>query len=283
MSATRKTSARPAPSTPPKTRSNRRSATASPTGKAEATAEQNMMRADAVPLYHQIFLALRDEIISGRRPLGAAMPTEFELAAENSVSRITARRALFELADKGFVERKRRIGTRVIFRPPSAPIEGNLEHAVEALLAFGRNTRVRVVGIEERPADAEMAETLKIQEGSPVVCAERLRYLNGEPLGQVVSHVPASFAGAVTKASLESTPILALLQEAGHIIGGGRQTVSALTADPALAASLEIEPRAVILRIERVVTNSKDVPILRTIAQYRADRYRVSVDLHGHG
>lgn len=251
--------------------------------KAEATARRNLMRADAVPLYHQIFLTLRDEIISGSRPYGSPMPTEFELAANYSVSRITARRALFELADKGFVERRRRVGTRVIFRDPIAPIEANLKHAVEALLAFGRNTEVRVVKLAEQPADAEIANILSIAEGSAVVYAERVRYLHGEPLGRVVSHVPLQFAEGVTKAGLEASPILALLQDAGHTIGGGRQTVSAFTADAALAAALNVEPRAVILSIERVVSDTNHVPLLRTIAQYRADRYRVTVDLHGAG
>ena len=251
--------------------------------KARATAEQNLRRADAVPLYHQIFLTLRDEIISGSRPYGSAMPTEFELAADYSVSRITARRALFELADKGFVERRRRIGTRVIFRAPIAPIEANLEHAVEALLAFGRNTAVRVIKLAQQPADPEIANVLSIEEGSPVVCAERVRYLHGVPLGRVVSHVPLQFASKITKSGLEASPILALLQDAGHILGGGRQTVSAFTADSALATALNVEPRAVILRIERVVTDANGVPLLRTIADYRADRYRVTVDLHGGG
>ncbi len=251
--------------------------------KIAAEAEQSIMRADAVPLYHQIFLALRDEIVSGRAPFGWGMPTEFELAEKYSVSRITARRALFELADKGFVERKRRTGTRVIFRPPSAPIEANLEHAVESLVAFGRNKRVRVLDLQKQHADAEIAETLGIAEGSPVLRAERIRFLDREPLGHVVSHVPMRFASHITRSALETTPILALLREGGFKIAGGRQTVSALAAEPSLAAVLQIEPRSVILRIERVVTDQHGVPMLRTIAQYRADRYRVSVDLHGAG
>jgi GntR family transcriptional regulator len=248
-----------------------------------ADAGQSIMRADAVPLYHQIFLALRDDIVSGRAPFGSAIPTEFELAAKYSVSRITARRALFELAGKGFVERKRRTGTRVVFRSPSAPIEANLEHAVEALVAFGRNTRVKVLHLEEQPAGTEVADTLQLALGSPVVCAERIRYLDGEPLGHVVSHVPLAFASQVTRTALETTPILALIREGGFRITGGRQTVSALAAEPALAAALQVEPRSVILRIERVVTGPDATPLLRTIAQYRADRYRVSVDLHAAG
>ena len=87
----------------------------------------------------------------------------------------------------------------------------------------------------------------------------------------------------ITRSALETTPILALIREGGFKISGGRQTVSALAAEPALAAALQVDPRSVILRIERIVTDANDVPLLRTIAQYRADRYRVSVDLHGAG
>lgn len=245
------------------------------------TSASAVSRRDAVPLYHQIFLALRDEILTGVRALGSVVPTEFELAAAYSVSRITARRALDELADQGFVERKRRIGTRVIFSGQTVPIDGNLEQAVESLLAFGRNTKVKVLDVQEEPADSSAALALGLEEGSPIVVARRLRYLDGEPLGHVVSQVPLRFAGNVDSERLVTTPILALLRDGGNNIGGGRQTISAHPADRLVSAALGIEPRAVVLQVERIVTNTDGVPILRTIAQYRADRYRLSLDLHG--
>jgi GntR family transcriptional regulator len=62
-------------------------------------------RRTAVPLYHQIFVQLRDEIVSGSRALGSLVPTEQELSENFGVSRITARRALDELALQHFVAR----------------------------------------------------------------------------------------------------------------------------------------------------------------------------------
>ncbi|MDF7775546.1 GntR family transcriptional regulator [Sphingomonas sp. AOB5] len=240
-----------------------------------------LARGDAVPLYHQIFLALRDEILTGARAEGTILPTEHELAALYDVSRITARRALDELAEHALVERRRRIGTRVTYRGATAPIEANLEQAVEALLAFGRDTQVRVISVEQVPADAEVASVLGIGEGDEVVRAVRLRMLDGEPVGEVVSHIPAVVAqGRIDRAVLEAKPILAVMRDLGCRIAGGRQTISALSADPVLATSLTIEPRAAVLRIERVVTGEGGMPILRTVASYRADRYRLSFDLH---
>ena len=240
----------------------------------------SLARGDAVPLYHQIFLALRDEILSGARAENALLPTEHELAALYDVSRITARRALDELAENGLVERRRRTGTRVVFRGAAAPIEANLDQAVDALVAFGRDTQVRVLSVGEEPASADVAAALGIAAGDLVFGAVRLRLLDGDPLGQVVSHVPAAIArGRIDEAALASSPLLAIVRGLGHRIVSGRQTISALSADPALAEALAIEPRAAVLRIERVMTGGEGAPILRTVASYRADRYRIGLDL----
>lgn len=244
--------------------------------------DASLARDDAIPLYHQLFLALRDEILWGKRPIGSLLPTEHQLAGLFNVSRITARRALDELAQHGFVERRRRTGTRVIYQSAMKPIKANLEQAVEALLEFGHGTKVRVISVEEVGSDAEAADALRLATGAPVIRAVRLRTLDGEPLGHIVSHIPATVArGQIDRASLQSKPILSLISDLGHKIVGGWQTVSALSADPTLAAALEIEPRSAILQVERVVTGEGDAPLLRTVASYRADRYRISLDLGG--
>jgi GntR family transcriptional regulator len=240
----------------------------------------NGMR-DAIPLYHQIYLGLRDEIVSGERGFGAAVPTEQELGAIHGVSRITARRALDELAQHGLVERKRRVGTRVAFRAAAAPIDGHIDQAVESLIAFGRGTQVRVIEFGEAAASAAVAERLALDTGARVVRALRLRSADGAPLGAIESFVPAAIGAALSREALTTQPLLELIRAAGHAIGAGSQIVSAVPADPALAALLETEARAAIIRIDRVVRDTDDRPLLFTSARYRGDRYRLSLDLHG--
>lgn len=237
-------------------------------------------RGHAVPLYHQIFLMLRDEIISGQHAAGSIMPTEQGLALAHNVSRITARRALDELAQHGFVERRRRTGTRVVYRSPTRPIEADLEQAVESLLAFGRDTRVRVLALGAETATGDVARQLEIKEGASVIRAVRVRMIGDEPLGEVVSYVPERLGLPLDRGDLTRTPMLALLQNAGHAIGGGHQTISAGVAGGHLAALLAIDLRAPILRIERTVFGVDKRPVLFTVASYRADRYRVSIDLN---
>ncbi len=236
---------------------------------------------DAIPLYYRIFLALRDEILSGERGLGVAMPTEQELGALHGVSRITARRALDELAQHGLVERKRRVGTRVTFRSPAAPIEGHINQAIESLIAFGRGTQVRVIEFGEVPASDTVAQQLGLAAGARVVRALRMRLADDAPLGAIESFVPTAIGSAIGRDALTTMPMLELIRAAGHAIGKGAQTISAVSADPALAALLEAETRAAIIRIDRVVRDTDGRPLLFTSARYRGDRYRLSLDLHG--
>lgn len=240
-----------------------------------------VMRGNAVPLYHQIFLTLRDDIISGKRARGSLMPTEHEIIESMGVSRITARRALDELAGQGFVERRRRTGTRIIYESPAAPIEANLEQAVESLVAFGRNTQVRVEEFGTRTASADVAARLGVEEGERILHAVRLRLSGGETLGQIESFMPARLHKAISRKALTTTPLLQILRKSGASIRGGSQTISAIVADPTLAHTLGVETRSAILRIERTVADGDGRPLLLTIAQYRADRYRISVDFHG--
>lgn len=234
----------------------------------------------AIPLYQQIFLALRDEIVAGRRPFGAPVPTEFELMAQYGVSRITARRALEDLAAAKLVERRRRVGSRVIFRA-SPPVDANPDQAIESLIAFGRDTQVRVIEIGEVAADARTAQRLALAEGTALLRALRVRYQGDAPLGAIESFVPAAAGLAITRDLLTRMPLLEIVHGSDHAIAAGSQTISAVAADPDLAARLETEPRAPIIRIERVVRDAAGVPLLLTIAQYRGDRYRLQLDLQG--
>lgn len=238
-------------------------------------------RDTAVPLYHQIFLQLRDEILSGERPHGSAMPTEQDVSAMFSVSRITARRALTELADQHFVERRRRLGTRVTFRSPAKPIEANIDKAIDSLVTFGRGSAVKVLDVLEENPSPSIASALALEPGERVVRAVRVRSLDGVPLGYVVSYVPARLGSIVTAQALQETPILRVLADAGFKAVHAEQTIGALIADSTMAQALEIEARSALLRITRTVRDAQNIPFLITFAHYRSDRFNIRLDLQG--
>ena len=233
----------------------------------------------AMPLYHQIFLQLRDEIISGQRPFGTILPTEQDLSAQFGVSRITARRVLDELSRQHFVERKRRVGTTVIFHSPVKPIEVNIDQAIDSLLVLGRATKAKVIDVAREKAPLAITDALKLAPGADIVRAVRVRTLDGVPLGYVLSYVPGDFGSFITREALETTPMLELLAQAGRGAFTAEQRISAMLADVPMAEALDIEPRAALLKISRTVLDKDAVPILLTYAHYRSDRFHVRLDL----
>lgn len=236
-------------------------------------------RLQAVPLYHQIFLQLREEITSGERAYGSRMPTEQELSAQFGVSRITARRALDELAENQLVERRRRVGTHVIFRSPAKPLQGNIEQALDSLLNFGRATQVKLLEVGKVPARPPIDEALGVSIGTPVLRVVRVRWLDGQPLGHFVSFIPSDIGKRMTKAKLRTTPMLTLIEEAGVQIGSAYQTISATLADGTLSASLNVDIGSPVLRVSRTVLDVNNRPVQHILAQFRPDRYQIRLDL----
>ncbi len=110
----------------------------------------------------QVYLVLRDRIVSGAFGFGAKLPTENELAQYHGVSRVTVRRALGELARERFIERRPSAGTRVIFRPSPAPVTADISGVLANLADMGRRTAVKLIAFDYVPAEGAVAEALGV-------------------------------------------------------------------------------------------------------------------------
>ncbi|MDZ4374485.1 MAG: GntR family transcriptional regulator, partial [Phenylobacterium sp.] len=222
-----------------------------------------------IPLYHQIYLRIRDEILSGRLPYGARAPTEQEVSDTYGVSRITSRRALDELAASHLVERKRRVGTRVIYQLATKPIEASIQTALDSLVNWGRNTRAEVLELGVEPAPLAAAELLGMAPGDPVTRALKVRWMDDQPLGIVETFMPPPHGKLLTRRALTSRPTLTILKDAGLRIDHARQTISATAANARLAELLRLEMMAPMLRIQRTHFGPDGRALLYTDAQYR--------------
>jgi GntR family transcriptional regulator len=239
--------------------------------------DARVQRKAALPLYHQIYTSLRDEILSGALPFGASVSTELEISSRFGVSRITARRAMQELTVAGLVERRRRIGTRVIHK--ARRLSDSPKRTIDSLIAFGRETVATLIEYDYLPAPVDTAAALEIAPGAEILRAVRLRSAGGQPLGVIESVLPADAAQQVSAERLSEAPLLEILKASGYPIVAGQQVIAAVGAGLALATQLGLEPQAPVLRIERVLRTSGGKPIARTVAQYRGDRYQLALDL----
>src|SRR6201986_1529424 len=126
----------------------------------EASAKPGPVSTDAgVPLHRQLFLVLHDEIDRGVLAPGAALPTEQTLCDQFGVSRITVRRALADLAEHGYIERRHGVGSFVRQRGRSdeAPSVGSY---MDGLRQTQFQTSIEVVEHDIRIPPSSIGEAL---------------------------------------------------------------------------------------------------------------------------
>jgi GntR family transcriptional regulator len=231
------------------------------------------------PLYHQLFLILRERIRSGVFPLGAVLPGEQELTHVFAVSRITVKRALNELASAGLVSRHRGRGTVVTYNATVPVVKGSFDNLMEALRVMGLSTQVELIHVGRLPATPEIGELLGLPSGVPVQRAERVRKLEGEPFSYIVTHLPIDVAGGFDADDLAHKPMLDLLEGAGHVAASAEQWITACSADPAAAAALKIATGSPLLKIVRVMKNADGAPIEAVQGYYRPERFQYHMNL----
>lgn len=86
----------------------------------EGAPESRFSRRPQEKLGDQVYEAILTDIVKGRYPEGAKLPTEVSLAQEFAVSRPVVREALARLRDDGLVQPRQGAGSFVLRRPDSA-------------------------------------------------------------------------------------------------------------------------------------------------------------------
>ncbi len=227
----------------------------------------------ATPLYQQIFELLRGAILDGRLRLNDRLPAEQDLTQTLGVSRITVKRAMNELAIAGMVRRQRGIGTVVTYDASMPTVRGSFKTMIDGLTRMGIETEVQLLDVTYGAASPAIMQSLELPRGASVQRIVRLRRLAGEPFSYLVTYIPEDVAEGYDDAELASQSLIRLLEKAGHRPTEAEQTISAIAAEPAVAAVLGVAQGSPLMRIHRVMRNAKGRPVQDITAHYRADRF----------
>ncbi len=231
------------------------------------------------PLYHQIFSFLRDRILDGSFSSGAVFPSESQIEDALEVSRITARRALEELAARGLIVKTQGKQSIVAMYRPSTQLVAGVEGMIENNRRMGDATTVELLSHELVPASTEVATKLKVKHKASVLWSVRVRRLNGVPFSYAVTHLPLFVSRQVKTEQMSTRPLIDLLEAAGIVIARAEQVISAVQATPEVARALHIEPGAALLSSERIVYDRFERPVELICVQYRPDLYQYGVEL----
>jgi GntR family phosphonate transport system transcriptional regulator len=238
-----------------------------------------LVGAVATPRYLELADRIAAALDRGEWKAGERLPPDGQLAGEHGVNRHTVARALEHLQRKGLVARVKGHGTFV------SP--GRLEYRIAAHMSFsnsvarlGLRNRQRILRVERRAADAELAERLNIPLGSPVVTLERVRYAGDIPLAMLRKHYSDAVVPGFERHLDGFLSTRAVIRHRyGLEVVRARSDIEIEPADAYVAPQLGVPTGAPLLRIASLDTLPDGTPVEYGHGYFRGDAARVQVTL----
>jgi GntR family transcriptional regulator, N-acetylglucosamine utilization regulator len=238
-----------------------------------------LSREGPLPLYYQLKTVILREIEAGHWQPDVQLPTENELARRFSVSKITVRQALRELAGEGFIRREQGRGTFVERRRlQQGPRE--LTSFTDEMRRHGLVPTSRVLKQEMVPAPPAVASALRIAPEVPVFRLRRLRLANREPLGVQTAYIPLDLAPGIAEISFADASLYDVLQSRYSLHPAtARETYCVTLLKREVAALMRVPARSPAMTAERVTFLANGRPLEYVQSVMRGDRYKIAIDL----
>ncbi|WP_275286969.1 GntR family transcriptional regulator [Halomonas elongata] len=228
----------------------------------------------STPLYHQLASRLEDAIEEGAWQAGEALPSERALAESLDVSRITARKALDRLAERGLIRRTRGSGTFITPRL-NQPLT-RLASFTEMLTQRGFTPRSHWLSRSLAAPSADESLRLGLGGDARVARLKRLRLADGVVMAVEESCLPQSVLG--DPQGVEDS-LYAFLEDAGRPVARALQHVTAVNADAELARLAEVPEGQALLKVTRQGYLVDGTPAELTVTYCRTDYYDFIVEL----
>jgi GntR family transcriptional regulator len=194
-------------------------------------AREDSLLNEGLPRYAQIQKSLEQRLIDGVYPIGSLMPSEQELSQEFNSSRTTIREALRYLRERGYVERRQGVGTRVISDTTRSTFFQSFS-SLDELFQVAIETYYVVMGVETVVLEQELAEMVGGLAGEEWILINGVRWTEagGKPICFVQSYVPKRFEHVVKQFPGHQGPFFELLER--HAEGSIQEVVQEIRALP---------------------------------------------------
>ncbi len=236
-----------------------------------------------LPLYHRLYVILKEQIMDGNYVPGTNLPSEAELTKQYGVSRITAKRALDELAIDGLVQRSRGKGTIVKENAEpnfmQTPVHANIQGLMTNLDNIKHNTTIELKSFGYKEASLWVCRQLHLPANSVVQKAVRLRFYKGEPFSKSTSYVLEKIGRTYNEGDMKSTALVDLLQKSGNAITHVEQAITCTLANDNNAQDLQVLVGSPLLKLRRVFFNKNGEAVNYSEILYSPDRFEYTMSL----
>lgn len=236
-------------------------------------------KGSTTPMHHQLYKIVQERIENGTYRTGTHLPSETELQNEFGVSRITVRRAISDLANRGLVRKYHGKGTVVLAKKNLRVLSDFASFSGDSHKLGGRVLSI-ILNLDEIIPDLNVSENLSTKPGERVYRLVRLRTLNGELVSLQHSYVPTTLGIKIGKGDFnETTSLYAFLEEHGAVPSSADETIESFEPDPEIRNQLYLKEGEWVFYKQRVTYNSENQPIEYSENYYRADKYRYKVHI----
>lgn len=233
------------------------------------------------PHYQQLEDQLLDAVACGDLMPGEPLPSEREFSKSLGISRMTVRRALTDLEARGRLQSRVGKGWYVC--------TAKIEQKLEQLSGFSADMRAihmdvnsQLIEFKQEPATPSLAQMLGIGQGDPVYFLDRIRLINGEPVGLEYPRIPAGLCPGMERFDFTRDSLYRVMKEEyGITLDLARQSIEASLINWHESKLLNVDPGGPALRGKRTVFDPAGIVVEWSTAVYRGDRYRYQLELKG--
>jgi GntR family transcriptional regulator len=230
-----------------------------------------------MPLYYQLKEQIRRKILDGIYKEGDLIPSERQLNDLYELSSTTIRRALNDLVQENYLERKAGKGTFVRIR--------KVKRDLRKVLGFTKNMRemgltpsTRVLSQKVAPANEFARERMGLQKGAKVLRLQRLRLANDVPMMLETRYIRTDLCPDIHKEDLSSSLWKVFEERYGLKPNRHHQGMSIAKVTSHAASLLGIVEDSPVFLIRGETYVGENEPIECEESLYRSDKYELSFE-----
>lgn len=230
--------------------------------------------------FKRVAAVLKQRVEDGIYGTKQKLPSEYDLADEFKVSRLTVRKAIESLIEAHILVKSRGKGTYVMDTPKVESGRLGLQGFTEASEAYGKKSHTEVLLFQKvlHPSD-EVLQALQMKTATKESIYElvRRRYWNDDPMTIEQIYIPETLVAG--KSADDFTGSLFAIIERHEPIMYSNQEIEAMLTDKRIGELMKIPVDSPLLKVQSITYTADAKPIFFDNSYYRADKYRFKTTL----
>lgn len=207
------------------------------------------------PAYLQLADLIQEKIATNEYSLGSKIPSERELSEVFGISRMTVRKAIEVLIEKGMLTRLQGKGTFVSKPKTDSPID-----TIQSMKSFIQESGLipsnKVLVTKTEKAGGKYSRIFHIPPDADLFLLFRLRLGNGEPLALEYTYIPYDIIPDIESYDFEHCSLYDLYEQQGITFATDSQRLEIVNVCNPQAALLKVEEDSAVFMLHDTVTDT---------------------------